>query len=354
MKLTFAAAFLTLVASAAAGDVFRPQRVSYAALLEEDSTMKSSFIDALTTTGIISITGLPGMNHKDRAMTTLHECAAKSKATEVHKFPDGTHRRTMATHCLPGFKGTIDHKTSSEACESFNQAADSFRATVSVVTQAFADRMAEFFDLEGGDDTPLLSTATNFPFPTLARVVENGEHLEHFHEYQKEEQSKEETIELHTDQGLFIAFTPGRMIDHQDPSNTKLTTGFFIEEQDGTVAEVMFGEEDDLVFMLGDGVDQYINGRLSKKLRAVPHALLMAPHGKNESRVWYGRMVLPPADAVHPAHDITFGELRERMIDSSLNHPGEEKMGLGCSGSKVARDLSATTCEGDSIYCWHR
>lgn len=354
MKLAFAV-LLPLLARAAAEDAFRPQRISYDALMEGESSMESSFVDALTTSGIISITGIPDMNHKDGAMSAFLGCAAMSKATEEHKFPDGTRRRTMATHCLPDFKGTIDHNTSSEVCESFNQAGDSFRSIVSTVTQAFANRLSDFFDLNGNTNEPLLSTATNFPFPSLASIVENGEHLEHFHEYQKLEQSEEEeTIEMHTDQGLFIAFIPGRMIDHADPTKTKLTSGFFIEEQDGTVVEVTFDKEDDLVFMLGDGVNQYVNDRLFKKLRAVPHTLLLAPHDKKKSRVWYGRMVLPPVDAVHPAHDVTFGELRDTMIETSLNSPGKEKLGLGCSGSKVARDLSATTCEGDSIYCWHR
>ncbi len=85
--------------------------------------MKPSFVDALTTTGMISVTDIPGMNYKDVAMAALHECAIKSKATEVLKFPDGTQRLTIATHSLPGYIGTIDHKISFQACESFNQAA---------------------------------------------------------------------------------------------------------------------------------------------------------------------------------------------------------------------------------------
>jgi hypothetical protein len=359
MKLTSVVVVVVpLLASAETGSdvLFRPYQISYRELLSGGESLKMSFVDALSTTGIISVTDIPGMEYKDIASANLHECATESKATEIHKFSDGTQRLTLAAHSLPGFIGTIDHKVSTGACESFNQAAASFRSTVATATQAFADRMADFFHMEESGDGDLLSTATNVGFHTIANVVENGEHLEHFHSYQKLDQmsspaGEEETIEWHVDQGLFLAFTPGRM--YQGASKAEISSGFFIKDQDEAIVKVEFNEEDDLVFMLGDGVNQYVNHRLSQKLRAVPHALTLSPHGETEARVWYGRMVLPPVDAVHPSHGITFGELRERMIESSHSNT-EEALGMGCSGDRVARDLQATTCEGDSIYCWHR
>ena len=351
MKLNIAALLSLLIASVdAGGNFFHAQSIPYEALMTCDPSMRSSFENALTTSGIISIQGIPGMKHKDDAMVSLPGCAIMSKAAKEHTFPDGTRRLTLATHSVPGGVQTMDHKTSAEACESFNQASKPFRLTVASVTQAFADCMAASFDLEG--DEPLLTTEDHYPFHTIANVVENGEHLEHFHSYLKLEESEEETIEMHTDQGLFLAFTPGRIIKNQKDSTSELTSGFFVQQQGGIIAEVEFGEEDDLVFLLGDGVNQYINDRLSKKLYAVPHALRMAP--QSESRVWYGRMVLPPADALHPAHGkLTFGDLRQSMIDAAINQR-EDKLGLGCSGSMIPRDLSATTCEGNTIYCWHR
>lgn len=365
MKLTLAALLPLVVAaaSATAEGFFRPTRVSYEDLMSGDHvSTKSTLAEALSTTGMISVTDIPDFQSKQEVMASLHGCAVKSKATEAHTFPDGTRRLTLATHSVPGSGGvqTVDHKSDSNHCAAFDTASMSFRRTVATATQAFADRLAEAVSLEQpqGKGEPLLSTATNYPFHTIADVVKAGEHLEHFHSYQKLQESPEETIELHTDQGLFLAFTPGRLISQDDSTKTELTSGFFIETKDGSSVEVEFTDQDDLVFILGDGVNQYVNDRLSKKpLRAVPHTLLLAPHGEAFSRVWYGRMVLPPADALHPVHDVTFGDLRQRMINASLDtthNQDEDTLGLGCSSTKVARELSETTCQGNEIYCWHR
>ena len=353
-------AVLTLYPMLVMGEnVFHPQRISYEALKNGGASVESSFVKAIPSVGMISVTDIPGFSRtKEDVMAVLHECAVKSSATQEHVFHDGTRRLTMATHTVPGGVQTIDHASNSEACEKFNKAGSVFRATVASVTQVFADRLVDFFfNTEETQQEPLLTTAKKYPFPTIAEVVENGEHLEHFHSYQKLSETQEETIELHTDQGLFIAFTPGRMVSQQDSSlkQTGLTSDFFIKTQDGSTVNVQFEDQDDLVFMLGDGVNQYINNRLPKnKMRATPHTLLMKPHEATESRVWYGRMVLPPVDAIHPTLDMSFGDLRQSMIDASLTDTNQEILGLGCSANQVGRELSETTCEGNTLYCWHR
>lgn len=352
---------------------FRLQSISYQALLkgihvddavdEDTSTSWASFSKALSETGIVSIRGIPDMNHKKKVLSTLHKCALESKATQEHTFPDGTRRLTMATHSIPGGVQNIDHKSSSsQDCKSFDESSKHFRATVEIATNAFAHLLGRLFGLDKSLEEPLLSTVDDFGFMTFSDVVDSGEHLEHFHSYQKahhddSNNGQEETIEMHVDQGLFIAFTPGCLVALNEDASVKfeMSSGFFVQLDDGSIEEVEFSEEDDLVFMLGDGVNQYINKRLNgSKLRAVPHALFMNSHSESVSRVWYGRMVLPPVDAVHPLHGMTFGELRETMISSSLKNQEYENAGIGCSDAMVPRDLSAITCEDDSIYCWHR
>jgi len=368
------------VPTAAAAAVFHPVRISYESLLNKGSLLAEdpTFVQALTEAGMVSITNIPSPfdKFKDDALSNLDGCLSSRSTTQEHTLADGTRRRTLATHSVPG--GIQKFQGEEAACESFATAADEFRSTVAAVTQAFADRVSEYYNTKAGadqtssgtkqdQDMPLLSTANGVLFNTLSDVVENGEHLEHFHSYTKKsmkdipEEDEEETIEMHVDQGLFIAFTPGRMVHNpqDDPSEKtfELTSGFYIESKEGKVEEVEFDPQDDLVFMLGDGVNQYINDKLAadKKLRAVPHMLRFKSQGdESSSRVWYGRMVLPPVDAIHPAHGTTFGELREQMIAASHNHQEDENAGLGCSGGMVARDLQATTCEDDSIYCWHR
>jgi hypothetical protein len=371
MKLSFHSALalssqVVMVVSSASG-VFRPHRIAYEALVNEQGAFDSSttqaslFKDALTNVGMVSVTGIfKDSQVKKETLSWLHECAMESDATVEHTYPDGTVRRTMATHTVPGGVQTIDHKTGKAACDSFSKSSDVFRSKVAEATRAFAARLSSVLDIKNAKEGPLLSTETEFSFATIADVVENGEHLEHFHSYQKPNDSQDEdTIEWHTDQGLFLVFTPGRKVHCPHKEESSLTGGFYIEQEDGSQALVEFGDEDDLVFMLGDGVNQYVNSRVEagSTLRATPHYLSMPDHSQDEARVWYGRMVLPPSNAVHPEHGMTFGQLRQKMIDASLSKTGsqeEEALSLGCSSSMVARELQEATCEGDTILCWHR
>ncbi len=82
-------------------------------------------------------------------------------------------------------------------------------------------------------------------------------------------------------------------------------------------------------------------------LRAAPHAVSMPVHKESQARVWYGRMVLPPFDALHPDHGQTFGSLRESNIQ------GEQK-DLACSSNMVARQLEEISCQGDTLFCWEK
>jgi hypothetical protein len=379
MKL-FVGLLSTLAWTCVHGDpaVYRPTRISYQDLVEHGSSNVGSVLhEALTTVGMVSITGLPQRSAwKDLTLASLHQCSLDSQATKQELFPDGSLRRTMATHTVPGEGGvqTIRHGVDNKVCESFQEASRLFRQEAALATQAFADRLAQ----ELSDDSlgkTFLATSTGYSFDSFSSVVENGEHLEHFHSYSKIEQGHYEeedrtegeayreqadTIELHVDQGLFIVFTPARLVHTNDgasPEDFDIARDFYIQMQDGSERLVEFDSQDDLVILLGDGINQYINPNLkSTTLRAVPHSVRIVPHSDSQARVWYGRMVLPPASAVHPASQITFGDMREQMIASSLGHNGssDSVLTLGCSGSMVARELANTTCEGDSIYCWHR
>jgi hypothetical protein len=141
---------------------------------------------------------------------------------------------------------------------------------------------------------------------------------------------------------------------------------------DGSTAEVAFDSQiDDLVIMLGDGVHQYINNNgnansnSNTDLRAVPHSVALSKNkGNNElqmPRLWYGRMVLPPPEAIHPSgNGSTFEEIRTAMIRGDT-----DALSLGCaSSSMVARELmedghahgdhgDGITCDEDvSMLCW--
>eukprot|EP00586_Coscinodiscus_wailesii_P012615 CAMPEP_0172514168 /NCGR_PEP_ID=MMETSP1066-20121228/257814_1 /TAXON_ID=671091 /ORGANISM="Coscinodiscus wailesii, Strain CCMP2513" /LENGTH=421 /DNA_ID=CAMNT_0013294719 /DNA_START=82 /DNA_END=1344 /DNA_ORIENTATION=- len=344
--------------------VHQPHRISYDSLLDEEVFHKSgtstAFVDALSEYGIISIKDIGGFSeNKRQTLIHLHECAKYSAATKEHTFHDGTVRLTMATHTIPGGDGQqeIHHGAlDSEACAEFTNASDKLRKNVHEAVGAFSERLGSILNVE----SPLLSTKDNaHDYDTFEDVVKNGEHLEHFHSYQREsiDSKSVDTIEMHTDQGVFIAFAPALMVDTTAVSETTEPKGdFYIGLKDGSTALVDL-EENDLVIMLGDGFNQFINPKVEEGgvvLRATPHMLDMRSHSNDEARVWYGLMVLPPAEALHPDHEKTFGHMRELMIEASVSSDEDEVLALGCSGNGVARQLNSNQCDYSSLYCWHQ
>lgn len=242
----------TVLASCYANEaVFTPQRISYNAMVEDSSfqTVQETFLKALQQDGIVSVTGIPNL-HKEGMLKTLHDCSLHSKTTQEHVYGDGTRRRTMATHSVPGGVQLMHHSTESGDCKAFDEASTHFRKTVGEVTKLFSQRLASLLDQDG----PLLATQEGYKFETVEHVVEAGEHLEHFHSYQKlgEGEQEEDTIDIHTDQGLLLVFSPALLVAQQQVVET-LQDGFYVELSDGSRAKVHFSNKDDLVFMLGDG-----------------------------------------------------------------------------------------------------
>lgn len=328
-----------LVASSAAATTFSPSRISYASLAGRNPQDSKILLEALQDVGMISITDIPSFPKKE-TLASLPECIKAAETASEHTFPDGTRRRTLATHSVAGDMEVMMHNSDDDnvACKTFDEKGLSFRKSVADVTKAFATHLSDLLDAT----KPVLSSSNGEQDFTFAEVVESGEHLEHFHSYQAPALPVKsvETIEWHTDQGLALVFTPGLI-------NGQPTEGFYVQLKDGSTAMVQFDEQDDLVIMLGDGVNQYVNTALetTSSLRSVPHALRMP--ATTEPRVWYGLMVLPPADAVHPVHQETFGDLRQSMID-------KESLALGCSSTLQARQLEEISCEEDTFFCWHR
>jgi len=374
MKLTFALySIISLlpdnIISISEIEFHHPQKISYETLLDEDlfhnSGSRDTFLDALTEYGIISVKNIPGYDsYKNMALQSLHQCALESSIAKEHVFSDGTIRRTFASNTIPGRGGQqkINHKKyESNACKKFAESSDLLRNSVAEGILAFSMGLNSILDTA----TPILSTEDgSYDFEDVMDMIESGEHLEHFHSYERgmyddSVNINDSTIDLHTDQGLFIVFAPALLVPTSSTEMENVVSSkkdFYIQLQDGSVSFVEF-DDDDLVFMLGDGVNQLINPMVKNKdvkLRATPHGLVMSE--VNKARVWYGRMVLPPTDAVHPEHKLTFGYLRHRMIEESLSGDSNQKemLGIGCSGHSVARQMEENVCAEGTTYCWHR
>ena len=91
----------------------------------------------------------------------------------------------------------------------------------------------------------------------------------------------------------------------------------------------------------------------SRVLRAAPHALSLPSLEVGTARVWYGRMILPPAD---------LDQARLSLI-KELREGGNVSPGVGCSGVneravinsrslQSGHDFSGSGCGDDELYCW--
>lgn len=356
---------LAIATSESSGKVYKPHRISFSDLVEED--FSAQFLDALTNVGMVAIHDIPGyVSNKNQALSSLHSCTTEASEAQKVTLKDGTIRRTLATRTVSGPGGAQRIlKTSKNSCSDFIESSDNLRSAVDRATRAFANKLG--LELQENENMAKIASLTtedgSYDFQTFGDVVEYGDHLEHFHSYQREKTSinMEETIEFHTDQGLFIAFTPAMIADTSDKDKIVPAPdggGFYIEHKDGTRASVDF-QSDDLIIMLGDGVNQIVNKQKGRRqLRATPHALTVPNYDEGEVRVWHGRMVLPPSGAVHPEHGQTFGQMRKLMIEASTsNDLVEESLSLGCSSaSDSARMLAEeeVICEAGTTYCWHR
>lgn len=343
MKLPAAVAIVAAALAIGPTVAFSPVRISYASLLHPTPDASAVLLTALQDVGMVSVTDIPSFR-KMETLTSLPSCIKESKATATHTYPDGTRRRTLATHSVPGDLHMLQHELHTDACQAFDDNSLVFRQTVADVTQIFASHLASLLDLT--EQPILFSEDQDY---TLQKVVEHGEHLEHFHSYQapaSRQDADVATIEWHTDQGLALIFTPG-IVDGQPAS------GFYVQLADGSAAMVDFEPQDDLVILLGDGVHQYVNAALqssSASLRALPHSLKM-PETPDQPRVWYGRMVLPPADAYHPIHLQTFADLRNSMVSGESS---QDVLAMGCSHTLEARQLEEISCDADELLCWHK
>jgi hypothetical protein len=247
--------------------------------------------------GLISITDLPNnFKHEKLALlSNLHDClisieenggTTTTNLVPTEHLADGTIRRSFATLTQPNekigapiqsleqFLVANTNTNVAAACVAFQSHLDSFRSTVSMVTTKFAQQLS--LELEPYLPKPLLHSATaattnshssgkdlEVDYQDFAQTVAGGEHLEHFHSYQKQTKkttTNQDTIELHTDQGLFIAFTPGLLLPAASSvggeSLLALSKGLVIQDSDGKNHVVEFTNDDDLVFMMGDGVNQ--------------------------------------------------------------------------------------------------
>jgi len=354
-----------------------PPRFDYGDLTDDESFsgIKHQFDSSLSLFGIVAV-DMPADFGALRAaaLTAVHHCIADTPDVARETFADGTVRSSLATAMdspLEGCEGT-----------------DLFRGVVHAVVHAFAKRLGDVYDLAG----PLLASEERTYDDVVSIVDEEANHLEHFHSYYSDSTTEgakkhttQETIELHTDQGLFIAFVqPENFFDDENENlnnekdtprgakgHDKNLARFEVRLRDGSTVDVPLDSPayaNTIFFALGDGVEQFVNARVGgsgPSLRPCPHSLTMADSYR---RTWYGLMVLPPPEAVNPVLGLTYETLRQLALgttaesssshtsSSSFSSPSDylNKFSAGCSRKLFARELAATSCAENQLYCWAR
>lgn len=272
---------VALAIPASARSVASPRRVAFESL-RDGAAPGELLLGGLTTDGLVSITDIPSFGDVRAGLASnFHACIASVGEDVVpsQHYRDGSTRRSIAASTAPGAGGrrpigaleeieALSGGSASEPCRELKELTSSFRTMVDEAMEAFAARLSA--EMGGHLSKPIMSTSTGKSasvtgrdYDDIRQVVEGGEHLEHFHSYQKVEGPRDEagndepTIEFHTDQGFFIAFTPGLIVS-SDPSEKglELSDGFYIRDSNGQEVMMEFKEDDHLVFMLGDGVNQ--------------------------------------------------------------------------------------------------
>mmetsp|Transcript_15017 Transcript_15017/g.35352 ORF Transcript_15017/g.35352 Transcript_15017/m.35352 type:complete len:679 (+) Transcript_15017:71-2107(+) len=388
IKQALLMACAVLVRAVTCSKVLHPAEIRFSDLSDPQQNQPADFQSKLTalqsalgSEGVVAITGIPRFSElRSQVLLGAQACISKSSKAQHLSFPDGTARHTLAASSSQSAgQVPVDHGSMSQECAEWDKTASEFRSLISICADKFAQQLDSVLGLStrssrssNGPAAALLKTSHDKSYSTMSTIVAAGDRLEHFHSYdlpvQSEQQPGDQTIDFHVDQGLFIAFIPALLYNSDSgataaPWTEASSSGTFaLRKADGSEVEVAF-EPDSLVILAGDGLNQLASlnkAASSVSVHAPLHAFKAPARGAaGWHRLWYGMMQLLPADAVDEATGLTYGDLRQKIIEVSTNADpdtaaaSKSALGLGCSQQRQARELQAS-CTESQIYCWHR
>jgi hypothetical protein len=345
---------------------------------------------ALALDGLLQVRGVPGLGPlRRRALALLAQCVAQGEGlvSEV-VLADGAVRRTLAAATQLGREYGFEldalfgaREAVPAACTAFERESAKLRGLVTRVSGLVFAQLDALCGSPWGGAAPLARAAPR-DYDNAWQLLSAGEHLEHFHAYAANcsgpgvedgagagagAGGAPPSLALHTDEGLMLAMVPpllrdarGAAVEGADPA-----VGFYVEDARGRVSQPRFADDGDvLVFMLGDAVNEWF-AHCPVPLRAVPHSLVLSETcaAGASQRLWYGRMFLPPHNAVSPKANRTFGELRRARVAAAAAEragggaarrralAGAESLSLGCANGRELRDL-AGACGAGKFLCW--
>ena len=253
------------------GPSFIPTRIPYQEFLDRTNAgVTAVVLEELRTIGMISITDLPGKfpQLKHDLFEQFQHCLrdhpqhvpefALDDAADQH--PDAgsatetatTQRFTIATQTAAGHPedifvglpqtsglevegeqddattpGVSESSSSSSSCQRFREHSERFRQSIQHVSEALAAQLGHAEEAETTSSPSTLMTDRDGTEYTIYDLIQQGDHLEHFHAYTTtttgiaSSSAREPptttthhtatTIDWHTDQGLALLFTPGQL-----------------------------------------------------------------------------------------------------------------------------------------------
>ena len=188
-------------------------------------------------------------------------------------------------------------------------------------------------------------------YKSFTSLMSKGNHLEHLHAYfppksAASAQPDAATLSYHTDNGLMIAMTTG-LYENGAPSSK---SGLYITLPNGKNVKVSAADSS-LVLLMGEGAAKWFAPVLGKSFRAVPHALFVdIPVGEKNSRSWFGKMHLPPSDAI-----VAEGS---RPLAYGAYHSVESRPGAflpaACEASQWSVFVQDVGCAENELMCWNK
>ncbi|KAL8007715.1 hypothetical protein Plhal703r1_c03g0015971 [Plasmopara halstedii] len=239
------------------------------------------------------------------------KCVARTSTWPPPTLTDGTKRYTISA--VSGQDTDASATETDKMCPGYKQVYDEFSSLLEMVVLTVATTLdATTFTTKDGYGKSISSR----------KLLMEAAHVDHFHAYLNPHQSERQlqqsnsviqsssdySLELHTDDGMFIVFaTPSFYKVDTNSTNYTLEslstdstdhseTGLIIQLHDGQLVRPIL-KPNQITLMVGTGYNEWV--ATSEKLPAVPHAMRMPETELTANqrlvRAWFGKMMLLPS-----------------------------------------------------------
>lgn len=361
-KMLLGLAAMLSTATADKAPAFALPTFDYAQL--SSSSTPDALLTALKTDGIISIRNVPSYTQvRKKYLDQAAACAVAARQVNAEflinkTLSDGTQRFTISSRS--GQDLDASDSTTDAACPGYAAVYREFSSLLEWVVIGVATTL----------DATSFSTADGLgQAVTNRKLVSEAVRLDHFHAYEtpaggddvrrmlatgEAATESDLSLELHEDDGMFIAF-PTPAFYKVDDASGKLTlvevddateTGLVIQTHDGQRVRPVL-EADAVTLMVGTGYSQWVTA--SEALPAVMHGMRMPELPTVDRarerllRAWFGKMTLLPAHQ-RMLSQLSFDEHANTTTRYVNEAHAADRMLLGCAPRRKLVASAADEC----------